>query len=248
MSNYHCKTCGRKYVRKVYLDRHEAGCSLMRKTKEERHAEIEKNSDTPSMPKMYDMLLALAKRNQELEAKVDELSKWAALKKKRLHIVEWLNEHYASVITFDRHMSACHVTPSDYDSVTKFDYVEGVSAILRRWFPVDEESSLPIKSFDQKDSTFFIKTDEGWRSLETRELSGIISDIGRRVMNHFVSWQESNKHRMTTDEYASEYTTKLQKSLGTNFTQEQIITRLRRSLYKYLKMNLKSVYQFEFTF
>ena len=120
--------------------------------------------------------------------------------------------------------------------------------ILKSVFPIDIEESLSIKAFDQKDNTFFVKKQDGWVVLSTPELENMISTISKAVMKKFVDWQTKNKHRLHEDSYTDIYTTTLQKVIGGNFTREQSFTRIRRGLYKYLKMNLKNVLQFEFMF
>ena len=247
-TSYNCQCCGRKYKRKVYYDRHVAVCQLLVKTKVERETDIELNSDTPSHRELYEMVLGLARQNRILEDKIEELTKWAALKKKRLHVSEWLDSNYQDTIHFDIFMRNQSFEDSDLDGITKFDYIEGVCMVLKRWFPTHLEAELPIKAFDQKDNTFFIKTEKGWRAMTTEELSQIIRKVGKDAMNVFVKWQEQNKHKMETEEYSTMYTTRLMKVLGSNYTDQQVLTRVRRDLFKYLKMNLKNVIQFEFAF
>jgi len=244
---FHCPNCERSYKRKIYYDRHISACSLLRQSKAERADELEKCSDTPSVRALYEMMMTLARRNEELERKVDELSKWAAIRKKRLHVADWLDHTYGDVQTFDDHVHSLHVTNDDLELVWKYDHVEGVTHILRRWFPLESEERLPIRAFDQKDNTFFIKTEDGWITMPVDALEAQVGRVCKELMGHFVKWQEDNRHRMERDDYAVEYTTKLQKVLGGNFTREQCHNRIRKNLYKYLKTNLKDVVQFEFT-
>lgn len=194
------------------------------------------------------MMLALSEKNQALEAKVEELTKWANIRKKRLHVKEWLEQHYTDTIAFDVVIAAIKLTDEHYEFVCKYDYIEGIIMILKAIFPLDDESSLSIKAFDQKDNTFFVKKEDGWAVLSTSELENMISTISKAAMNKFVEWQTKNKHRLQEDSYTDIYTSTLQKAIGGNFTREQSFARIRRGLYKYLKMNLKNVVQFEFMF
>ena len=243
-----CPCCFRQYKMKVYYDRHVSACHLLHQTKKERADTVETRADTPDVRKLYEMILALAERNQVLEAKVEELTKWANIKKKRLHVKEWLDEHYQDVETIDSAIAVIELTDEQYDFVCKYDYIEGIIMILKAVFPLDNESSLSIKAFDQKDNTFFVKKQDGWAVLSTTEIENMISKIGKSVMTKFVEWQTKNKHRIHEDSYTDVYTSTLQKVIGGNYTREQSFTRIRRGLYKYLKMNLKNVLQFEFMF
>ena len=243
-----CPCCFRKYKMKVYFDRHVSACSLLHQTKKERDDAIETRADTPDIRKLYEMVLALSEKNQALEAKVEELTKWANIRKKRLHVKEWLDEHYQQIETFNSSIAEIQITDEQYDYVCKYDYIEGIIMIFKSLFSIDDEQSLSIKAFDQKDNTFFVKKQDGWAVLSTSELENMISTISKAVMNKFVEWQTKNKHRLHEDSYTDIYTSTLQKVIGGNFTREQSFARIRRGLYKYLKMNLKNVVQFEFMF
>ena len=242
-----CPCCFRKYKMKVYFDRHVSACSLLHETKKERADAIETRADTPDIRKLYEMILVLSEKNQALEAKVEELTKWANIRKKRLHVKEWLDEHYQEVRTFDSLITEIVITDEQYNYVCKYDYIEGIIMILKSVFPIDIEESLSIKAFDQKDNTFFVKKQDGWVVLSTPELENMISTISKAVMKKFVDWQTKNKHRLHEDSYTDIYTATLQRSLEVT-SPEQSFTRIRRGLYKYLKMNLKNVLQFEFMF
>lgn len=243
-----CPCCFRQYKLRVYYDRHVSACHLLHQTKKEREDTVEMRADTPDIRKLYEMVLSLAEKNQALEAKVEELTKWANIKKKRLHVKEWLDDHYTEVKSFDSVIASANLTDEQYDFVCRYDYIEGIIMIMKDIFPIDDEASLSIKAFDQKDNTFFVKRDDGWAVLSTPELENVISSIGKSVMTKFVEWQTKNRHRLHEDSYTETYTSTLQKVIGGNYTKEQAFTRIRRGLYKHLKMNLKNVLQFEFMF
>lgn len=243
---HQCAFCLREYKIKVYFDRHVAACELLRKSTSERNDDVEKNADIPDVRKLYEMVLVLAQKNKALEEKVEELSKYVAVKKKKLHVKEWLDQNYGMIQTFDSFMHTKKLTRDDYKIVCKYDYIEGITLILKNMFPIDLESTLPIRAFDQKDNTFFVKNDDGWNTMSTTELEGLIASIGKQLMTMFVLWQETNKHRLTQDSYTEEYMDILQKMLGGNYSNEVILSKVKRNLYKHLKTNLKSVIQFEF--
>jgi len=67
-------------------------------------------------------------------------------------------------------------------------------------------------------------------------------------MGHFVDWQNANKHRIADESYQKTYTDNIQKVLGGNYSKRNPNMIIKRNLYKYLKMNLKNVMQYEFSF
>ena len=245
---YRCKHCNKTYRRKIYFNRHVAACELLSKTSKERHDDDEAACDVPSMKKMYDMILALSARNRVLEDKVEELTKWAAIRKKRLHVVQWLNDNYQETCSFNDYICEFDIDKTHFELVTKYDYVDGIYCILKKMFPVDEESKLPIMAFDQKDNTLFIKKEDGWHQFAIEEYQLFIGGIAKKIMGHFVDWQNANKHRIADESYQKTYTDNIQKVLGGNYSKRNPNMIIKRNLYKYLKMNLKNVMQYEFSF
>ena len=154
---------------------------------QERHDDDEAACDA-LMLKMYDMILALSARNRVLEDKVEELTKWAAIRKKRLHVVQWLNDNYQETCSFNDYICEFEIDKTHFELVTKYDYVDGIYCILKKMFPVDEESKLPIMAFDQKDNTLFIKKEDGWHQFAIEEYQMFIGSIGKKY-RHFVNYR-----------------------------------------------------------
>ena len=229
-----CPHCFRKYKSKVYYDRHISACELLHKSSAERNDDVETDAYVPDSRKLYEMILALAVKNKALEERVEELTKCAAVKKKKLHVKEWLDQNYSGTQTFDTFVLSKSITDDDYKDMCKYDYVEGISIILKKMFPLDTGSPLPIQAFGQKDNTLFVKNDDGWNTMSATELEGIVASISKQLMTKFVSWQEANKHRIYQDSYTEEYMDVLQKLIG-NCKGESSLLKIKRNLYKHLK-------------
>jgi hypothetical protein len=239
MSNksvYECAFCVRSYKSKVYYDRHVSACELLHKSKKHRADELDIISDIPDSRKLYEMVLALAVKNKALEERIDALTKCMDVKKKQVPVKEWLDQNYCGVQTFDSFMSKKTITSCDYTAVCKYDYVEGIIMILKKLFPIELESSLPLKAFDQKENTLFVKNDDGWNIMSNIELEGVVASISKQLMKRFVEWQESNKHRLTEDIYVEEYMSTLQKMLGSNYKSDSILLKIKRGMYKHLRI------------
>jgi hypothetical protein len=84
-----CVHCGKSYKKKTILEKHVILCELLTKTK--KGIIIEQEDDIPSQHKIYNILLELGVKFNQLEEKVDELNKWVVKKKKKINVVEWLN-------------------------------------------------------------------------------------------------------------------------------------------------------------
>ena len=116
-TKYSCSFCMRKYVVKTYFDRHVATCELVHKTKKERNQDMEALADTPDHRQLYEMVLALSLKNKELEEKIAGLEKWANIRKKRLHVKDWLDENYKDVASFDVVIDELRITKNHFEIV-----------------------------------------------------------------------------------------------------------------------------------
>jgi hypothetical protein len=59
---------------------------------------------------------------------------------------------------------------------------------------------------------------------------------------------EARASKMNQDDFGITYATNVQKVLGGTLPREQLYSKVRRGIYKYLKMNLRNIIQYEFSF
>jgi hypothetical protein len=202
----------------------------------------------PSLRDMFTLILELTAKNSQLEQKVDELSKWAESKKKKLNVIDWLNEKYTTTIKYTDWLAGINITRNHLDLVFKSDMVNGCNQILQSLLDT-HETNRPIKAFDQKENVLFIYNETNqWEMLEPSMFAKLMNILSKKILTEFIKWQTENKDKMYHDEFSYMYARNLQKIMGGNLTQEQINTRIKRDLYNYLKMNLRNVVEYEFSF
>jgi len=245
MEVLNCPHCERHYKRKINYDKHIHGCKLLMMTKKERYYENEKKCDTPNIRELYEMIIILSKKNEILERKVEELQKINAIKKKRINIIEWLNNNNPNISLYCQFSSKQEIFEEELEYVWECGYIDGISKILQRWFK--DKELLPIKAFDQKENTFYIKTIDGWIIMTPELFNNEISRINKQLMQYFVKWQQENVHRISNEDYMDEYTNKFQKIMGSNYTRDQINYKITKNIYKYLKINIKNITNIEYS-
>ena len=221
-------------------------CEIFSKTSREDNDEAK----VPSQKVLYDIIVDMVGKYSKMEEKLDKLSKWAETKKRKLHIVEWLNEHYLLETNFERWCKEITINRSHLDLVFKFDFVAGVLYIFQELLPLSEERNLPIKCFDQKDNTLFVYNgkNEGWAPMSGEQFECFVGSVSKQLINELAEWQKENMHKMSRDDFGIIYATNVQKVLGGSMPREQLYSKIRRGLFKYLKMNLRNIIQYEFSF
>lgn len=234
--NYTCPHCLKKYKIKLYFVRHVTACELIFKT----DREYTRNDVLviPNMKKMYDMIIEIARKNNQLERKVEKLTRLLNHKKSRIHIKEWLDKNYIKTIPLNTFITETILDTYDFDSIKKTNFIDGINTIFKKRFLV--RSEIPIQAFEQKENILFVKDEKEWRFMTCNELSTFIGCISKQLMSLFVSWQESNKDKLHQSSYQEEYILTLQKIL-VNPKDETLVHKIKRNLYNQLKFNFNEV-------
>ena len=151
-----CCFCSKKFTRKTYYDRHILICELLSKSKKERNVEMEEHKDTPTVRKLYEIIMEMSIKYKKMEEKLEELSKYVDTKKKKINIIEWLNTTCKSsaCAPFELWMKKIKVERKHLESIFSHDYVYGALHILKDF------NNEHIRCYDQKDDTLFIFTNE----------------------------------------------------------------------------------------
>ena len=136
---YECLHCSRSYQRKIYYDRHFIVCELHAKTTKERTLENEEWADTPSVRKLYLIVMELAAQNKQLTQKVAELEKATLSKKQKLNIVDWLTQTASQgqqqTYTAWLEQIPAQINRAHLELIFEHDYVRGMVEILKTGTP-----------------------------------------------------------------------------------------------------------------
>ena len=248
-SKHTCSCCRRGYKSKVYYNRHVAICELMCKSMKERQLENEENDDTPTIRVLYDVILELTNKMTKMEKKIQELSKWADLKKKKINMVDWLNENKTEEkqLGLEEFLLTIKVNRIHLENLFQTDYTLGILKVLQDFLPLAETSNgNPIKAFDNKANVLYAFSENKWMILSDKMFQEIINNIVKQLLNEFVVWQTENASRMEQDDFAIKYSANVKKMMGGNFTREQVYAKVKTDLYKYLKVNVKNITEYHF--
>ena len=82
-------------------------------------------------------------------------------------------------------------------------------------------------------------------SLEVFE--NLILHISKKLINEFKKWQDENEDKKYNEQFTNVYVENVKKVMGGNFSSERLHSQIKGKLYRYLKANLKSIVQYEFT-
>ena len=259
---YKCNLCNRGYKIKGNYTKHIVFCEFVNKSTYEKEREKENDYDkVPSIQTIYQVLLEVVKKNAELEKKVEALTKWTEAKKRKLNIIEWLNNtnntNNEKVLPFKNWWTSIIITRAHLEIMfNQSDGIHGTFHILKNVLALTPRDELPLRAFNQKDNTLFVYTEnnneqpnsKSWEIMSDTLFTECMNHLTKKILAEFLKWQNENADKKYEEEFSYISAMNLQKILGNNYSPEQIKGRIKKELYKEIKMNLANVTEYEFSF
>jgi hypothetical protein len=253
-NKYKCKYCTHEYKEKFNYDRHVGFCEFSFKSTREVESEIEAFDKTPTVAELFGYIKELSVRFTKLEKENAQLKQFARQQKKRVDILDWLNNRYDCVpdSTFTSWMTAIPVE-TYLDEVFEYDLL---TALIKCFDAVFENNDkMPVCAFSQKANIFYVydkSTDLSedtykWSQISNKQMNKWFSYMSQKMIAAFKNWYETNKEFIDSNEQEKEkYYDYFQKVLGGKMSDETRNQRLRQFCYTKIKQNLKTVVEFEF--
>ena len=113
---YICSSCSRSYKRKSSLDKHHVLCAFNHTRKRDGGVMCEMDSDDKefenslSIKDLYSVIVDLSLKYDKLQADYDVLSKWVKQKKRKINIIDWLNEKCKAECVWDKWLDEVIIT------------------------------------------------------------------------------------------------------------------------------------------
>jgi len=226
-----CNNCYKVYQRDSAFEKHKLSC-------------IRSKEDIENV-NLKDLILELIKKNEKLENDIKELQRWVNTKKKKIIIIDWLNENIKPDFTFSVFIENIIIQVYDLNIIFETNIIDGIVQIINNYLQTCKV--CPIKSFQQKDNTLYIFTDSGWKLLNNNDYIVFISNIYKNIMTAFKSWQDKNISHIYTGEFSEKYLKYIKKVLGGDIPIEQQRAKIHRNLYKSIKLDINNIIEYEFT-
>jgi hypothetical protein len=252
-SSFTCATCHRIYHRKSYYSRHVLLCEIMNKSVKERQLENEERADTPSVRGLYEIVLELTKKMNAMDQRLQELAKWTDVKKRKINILDWLNANPEKIGmiggggSFETFMLQLKVTRRHLDYLFRSDYTSSILHILQENLPLEDGTKANvIKAYEQKTNILYVYTQGQWIIATEQMFQTLLYVVDKKLLGEFIKWQTENAVNMADDDFALKYAVNVKKIMGNNLSREQIYSRVKIDLYKYLKVCLRNITECEF--
>jgi len=239
----------------------------MCKSVKERQLENQECDDTPSVRELYDVILEMANKMSAMERKMNDMSKWVDSKKRKINIIDWLNQNHKGIETTEDLIDRIKVEYSHLEYLFEEDYISTILLVLKEILPLDQDT-IPVKAFDIKPNTLFVYTGgtrqlrkpvsppggitscmagpPRWIIMPDKLFQDLVNAVMKQLLDEFIIWQKANANKMDQDDFAIKYANNARKIMGAGLPREQIYGKVKVELYKYLKVNVKNITEYQF--
>ena len=104
------------------------------------------------------LLKELASKCNQLEGKLNSISKWTNITKEKINIVNWLNTNYSNekINDYNNWFNNLKINETQLNYLFERGYVEGVVAVLKEYLPSKKKDTdidtRPLKAFTGKEN------------------------------------------------------------------------------------------------
>ena len=252
-SKYCCLVCNKPYSRKQSLDKHTILCNFKLKSSSEREIEFEELGDIPNHLQLVKIMQELTLKYVKIQEQLEQMKKWVDKKKKKLNIICWLNLNSTPTVGFLEWVNTCLVVKREHFECLMDDTIfKTIQQVFEYNLPKTNDFIYPISCFSQKSNTFYIcekKADNTpeWKQLLLSDIVLILKTIYHRMIRELTKWKTENQSTFNDNDKVSELFNKaVIKLTSLSFTQDATMSRIRNSLYTYLKTDLKTFIECEF--
>lgn len=264
-----CSNCTRKYKNKTNYDKHKLICNIMSKTIKERERENNNIDDTPNIRELYSIILHLSNKCEIMERKIEKLNGVYNRDKKKVNVLDWLNTNKIyleqdgdrEIQVFSEWIKTVNISENDMNYVVEHTFLDGLKYIIKKLLRENGEYNIycPIRAFEQKDNLFYIydyvNTDSSkydgekkWIIMSHEKINELFTKITKGFITQLRIWKDKNIHRISEDGFTHMYANHIKKLTGGDLSIQQQQIKFRKYLYNDIKINIKSLIEYEYEF
>lgn len=250
-----CTYCNKKYVRKTDCDKHQLLCNILSKSRREMQINAEECNNTISHYQLCAIVQDLALKCAKMEEKMQTMQKWTDKQKKKINIIQWLNDNNIPNSTFVALKAefSLQICQTHIDKLIDTNLLETIQHIFETSETVNYRA--PIYCFEQKHNTFYIynvmqHAIEGtgeWSIMTREDLIHLLNTIHSKLLRELIAWKKIHEQAIAANDKMSMLFNKTMiKLVEVDFTNDHSLSRIKTSLFNHLKKDLKNIIEYEF--
>ena len=178
-----CSNCGISAKTKKKLKEHELLCKLEMKS-------IVVENIEPTNRQMWVLIQKLAKQNEILIKKVEELERVVHKDIKKINITEWLNKNIQVTITYSEWLNELNITQEHLQQIFNENWENFIKDFLNQEC---KKENLPLKCFHHKKKAIYIY-DKKWKKATEKDLVKIFNKFQNKILKESIKWEQKLSH------------------------------------------------------
>jgi hypothetical protein len=264
-----CTYCGKGYTKKTSLEKHVLICSIIYKSKRELKIEEEESTDIPSHKELYNIIKELTFKINQLEEKVTLQQKFIDKKKKKINVVEWLNNNVKTSQVFDDFINnSIIINEEDVIFMMNNSFLDTLDKVFAENLSREKQKlGIPIFCFSEKQNTFYIysnntvnsntnpnpntqqTTPQSWMELNRNDCIRFLNIIYSKIFKKLMEWKKDNEQNLNGSEKLEDiYIKTVSKIMSIEFKNEATLSKTKTILYNILKTDMKNIIEYQFDF
>ena len=251
-----CNLCKKEYKNDAILKKHQLLCQILHTA-----STNDTNFIIPTQSQLYQIIQELVIKQNKMEEKMDQLQKWVEVKKKKINIVDWLNNHQHPHFYFKNVIELFNIQETDVDFMYKPD--NSIADLILLLFEKNlyEHSSLPLFAFTQKNNTIYyydsitiinnnISSQQNtWKEFPKEKLTSLLNQIHSKILNTLMEWKKKHDEFIhSNDKNEVLYCKMMGKFMSVDFKQPSIINKIYSSIYNKIKTDKQNFVEYEMDF
>ena len=249
-----CNYCGKIYRKKNNLNKHILVCELIDRNKKNAKGktllleETDFEEELPSQQKMFKILLELAEKYNKLELKMAEMDKFIVKKKNKINVIEWLNTNIVPNIIFDKLDESIKIIEDDVTFLLNNSFYDTLNEVFSRSIYCNDSNILdPIIAFTQKSNIFYVyDTVNLWQELTKERLIKFLNKIHIKIYKNFYDWKKGQNNM--DDRFSTICDKTTVNLMNVDFKKDNILSKVRGSMYNKMKRDMKALVEYDFEF
>ena len=227
-----CRTCGKRYLSRAALQRHQLYCGMLDEGKTPDLSEL----SAPCADKMYAMLVDLAGRHQRLLERFELLQSKQPTKRRRITLCEWLQRTAPAGEAWEDWRDKLQIGRTELELVFQVGHKKGLGQILERALPPGGSEETPVRSFTQQPYTLFVRCrQDGWRAATPDDLTRLVCNVVRMLTRELGAWQREMMRKRDSGGLAEQLTKLVRRAMGTDQTTPETVAYIRGAMCRHLR-------------
>jgi len=233
-----CNLCYVDFRTKTQHREHTLCCKLIK----DRTAADVPNDRVPNARIMYELIKNLSAKCDKLETELRALKTTSAREKRKINLVDYLNETRIPTLAYKTWIKELTVQPKHVEKALENKIINGIFELMDD--ALRDDPNLPLTAFSHRRGRFYVWKEDAWEETKPGFTNELFDNMAFKFLRAYTKWELSKPELNARTEEAQKYKMMYMKLLTTR--DEVQYKRFSAWLFERIKQNVKKIVEYEF--